>query len=94
MQSVNSISFHTLALAKFVNKEVKNLSKMLIKLVREKQKFPHLGGGFTSQYALVGWGFVKICNDSKSNPHLGPRGRGGQLVFQLISALLTYDCSH
>lgn len=48
MQSINSISFHMLALAKFVNKEVKNSSKMLIKLVKEKQKFSHLGGGSTS----------------------------------------------
>ena len=33
-------------------------------------------GGFTSQYAPVGWEFAKICNDVKSNPHLGP-GWGG-----------------
>ena len=33
--------------------------------------------GFTSQYAPVGWGFVKICNDVKSNPHLGPGWEGG-----------------
>ena len=35
-------------------------------------------GVFTSQYASVGWGFVKIYNDVKvkSNPHLG-RGTGG-----------------
>ena len=39
-------------------------------------RLPHKGGGFTSQYAPVGWGFVKICNDVKSNPHLGP-GLGG-----------------
>ena len=43
------------------------------------------GGGFTSQYAPEGWGFVKICNGVKSNPHLGP-GWGGS-GFQLISAL-------
>ena len=42
-------------------------------------------GGFTSQYAPVGWEFAKICNDVKSNPHLGP-GWGGS-GFQLISAL-------
>ena len=37
-----------------------------------QHRFPHQGGGFTSQYGPVGWGFVKICNDVKSNPHLGP----------------------
>ena len=40
----------------------------------------HQGGGgvgFTSQYAPVGWGFVNICNDVKSNPHLGPGWGGG-----------------
>ena len=47
--------------------------------------FPHKGGGFTSQYAPVGWGFVKICNDVKSNPHLGGGGGGWGSGFQLIS---------
>ena len=62
---------------------------MLIKSVRELKRFPHLGGGFTSQYAPVWWEFAKICNDVKSNPHLGPGwGRSG---FQLISALC--NCS-
>ena len=41
-----------------------------------QHRFPHQGGGFTSQYTPVGWGFVKICNDVKSNPHLG-LGWGG-----------------
>ena len=40
-------------------------------------RFLNQGGGFTSQYAPVGWGFVKICNDVKSNPHLGPGWGGG-----------------
>ena len=66
---------------KFVNKEVENSNEMLIKSVRELKRFRHLGGGFTSQYAPVGWEFAKICNDVKSNPHLGlgwgwGRGRG------------------
>ena len=61
---------------KLVNKEGKNSNEMLIKSVRELKRFPHLGGGFTSQYAPVGWEFAKICNDVKSNPHLGP-GLGG-----------------
>ena len=34
-------------------------------------------GVFTSQYAPVGWGFLKICNDVKSNPHPGPGWGGG-----------------
>ena len=50
---------------------------MLIKSVRELKRFPHLDGGFTSQYAPVGWEFAKICNDVKSNPHLGPGWGGG-----------------
>ena len=61
-----------------------------MKSVRELLKrFPHVGGGFTSQYAPVGWEFANICNDVKSNPHLGPRwgGGGGGSGFQLISAL-------
>ena len=62
---------------KFVNKEVENSNEMLIKSVRESKRSPHLHGGFTSQYAPVGWEFAKICNDVKSNPHLGPGwGRG------------------
>ena len=35
-------------------------------------RFPNLCGSFTSQCALVGWGFVKTFNDIKSNPHHGP----------------------
>ena len=62
---------------KFVNQEVENSNEMLIKSVRELKRFPHLDGGFTSQYAPVGWEFAKICNDVKSNPHLGP-GLGGR----------------
>ena len=48
----------------------------VIKSVRELKRFPHLDGGFTSQYAPVGWEFAKICDDVKPNPHLGP-GWGG-----------------
>ena len=76
--------------SKFVNKEVENSNEMLIKSVRELKRFPHLGGGFTSQYAPVGWEFAKICNDVKSNPHLGP-GSGGVGVSIdkcIISAIL------
>ena len=59
---------------------------MLIKSVRELKRFPHLGGGFTSQYAPVGWEFAKICNDVKSNPHLGPGwGRVGVSIDKCIS---------
>ena len=54
--------------------------------MREQHRFPHQVGGFTSQYAPVGWGFVKICNDVKSNPHLGPGGGGSG--FQLIIAYI------
>ena len=61
----------------FVNYlEVETSNEILIKSVRELNRFPHLGGGFTSQYAPVGWEFARICNDVKSNPHLGP-GWGG-----------------
>ena len=49
---------------------------MLIKSVRELKRFPHLGGGFTSQYAAVGWEFAKICDDVKPNPYFGPRWVG------------------
>ena len=63
--------------SKFVNKEVENSNEMLIKSVRELKRFPHLRGGFTSQYAPVGWEFAKICNDVKSNPHIGPGWGGG-----------------
>ena len=78
------LSYLPFCSSKFVNKEVENSNEMLIKSVRELKRFPHLGGGFTSQYAPVGWEFAKICNDVKSNPHLG-RGWGGS-GFQLISA--------
>ena len=49
-------------------------------------------GVFTSQYAPVGWGFVKICNDVKSTksppwPVVGGGEGGGGSGFQLISAL-------
>ena len=70
------LSYLPFCSSKFVNKEVENSNEMLIKSVRELKRFPHLGGGFTSQYAPVGWEFAKICNDVKSNPHLGP-GWGG-----------------
>ena len=56
---------------------------MLIKSVRELKRFPHLGGGFTSQYVK------SICQYVKSNPHLGPGWGGvggGGSGFQLISA--------
>ena len=83
------LSYLPFCSSKFVNKEVQNSNEMLIKSVRELKRFPHLGGGFTSQYAPVWWEFAKICNDVKSNPHLGPGwGRSG---FQLISALC--NCS-
>ena len=72
------LSYFPFCYNKFVNKEVENSNEMLIKSVRELKRFPHLGGGFTSQYAPVGWEFAKICNDVKSNPHLGPGlGVGG-----------------
>ena len=56
---IHDISYLYLALlsylpfcsSKFVNKEVQNSNEMLIKSVRELKRFPHLGGGFTSQYA-------------------------------------------
>ena len=79
------LSYLPFCSSKFVNKEVENSNEMLIKSVRELKRFPHLGGGFTSQYAPVWWEFAKICNDVKTNPHLGP-GWGGS-GFQLISAL-------
>ena len=74
---------------KFVNKEVENSNEMLIKSVRKLKMSPHQHGGFTSQYAPVGWEFANICNDVKSNPHLGPGWVGGEggSGFQLISAL-------
>ena len=73
---IHHISYLPFCSSKFVNKEVENSNEMLIKSVRELKRFPHLGGGFTSQYAPVGWEFAKICNDVNSNPHLGP-GWGG-----------------
>ena len=73
---IHHISYLPFCSSKFVNKEVENSNEMLIKSVRELKRFPHLGGGFTSQYAPVGWEFAKICNDVKSNPHLGPGGGG------------------
>ena len=79
------LSYLPFCSSKFVNKELENSHEMLIKSVRELKRFPHLGGGLTSQYAPVWWEFAKICNDVKSNPHLGP-GWGGS-GFQLISAL-------
>ena len=45
--------------------------------MREQHQGGGGGVGFTSQYAPVGWGFVNICNDVKSNPHLGPGWGGG-----------------
>ena len=70
------VCYHILLLLwlNLYTKEVENL-----KSVREQHRFFHQGGGFTSQYAPVGWGLVKICNDVKSNPHLGPVwGEGGR----------------
>ena len=84
------LSYLPFCSSKFVNKEVENSNEMLIKSVRELKRFPHLGGGFTSQYAPVGWEFAKICNNVKSNPYLGP-GCGRGSGFQLISALLFFD---
>ena len=74
---IHHISYLPFCSSKFVNKEVENSNEMLIKSVRELKRFPHLGGGFTSQYAPVGWEFAKICNGVKSNPHLGPGWEGG-----------------
>ena len=71
------LSYLPFCSSKFVNKEVENSNEMLIKSVRESKRSPHLHGGFTSQYAPVGWEFAKICNDVKSNPHLGPGWGGG-----------------
>ena len=88
--SIHDISYLYLGLlsylpfcsSKFVNKEVENSNEMLIKSVRELKRFPHQDGGLTSQYAPVGWEFAKICNDVKSNPHLGPGW--GWLGFQFF----------
>ena len=41
------------------------------------------------RFTRVGWGFVKFCNDVKSNTYLGLRG--GRSGFQLISALVILD---
>ena len=82
------LSYLPFCSSKFDNKEVENSNEMLIKSVRELKRSPLLRGGFTSQYAPVGWEFAKIYNDVKSNPHLGPGwGGGGGSGFQLISAL-------
>ena len=35
-------------------------------------EIPNQVVGFTSQHPPVGWSFVKICDDVKSIPHLGP----------------------
>ena len=74
---------------KLVNKEGKNSNEMLIKSVRELKRFPHLGGGFTSQYAPVGWEFAKICNDVKSNPHLGLGLGGGGVGVSIDKFIIT-----
>ena len=63
-------------------------SEMLIKSVRELKRFPHLGGGFTSQYAPVGWEFAKICDDVKPNPYFGPGWVG---VGVSIDKCITFD---
>ena len=76
--------------SKFVDKEVENANEMLIKSVRELKRFPHLGGGFTSQYAPVGWEFAKICNDVNSNPHLGP-GWGGGVGVLIDKCIISTD---
>ena len=60
-----------------------------------QRRFPHLGGGFTSQYAPVGWEFAKICNDVKSNPYLGPGWRGvGVSIDKCIKVLKLHDVVH
>ena len=51
-------------------------------------RFSHQGVCFTSQYAPVGWGFVKICNDVKSNPHLGPGWGVGISIDKCINSRL------
>ena len=57
-----------------------------------QHRFPHQGGGFTSQYTPVGWGFVKICNDVKSNPHLGLGWGGGGGVGISIDKCISLSC--
>ena len=43
---------------------------------QETTRFSHQHRGFTSQYAPVGWGFVKICNDVKSTSQILLLARG------------------
>ena len=57
---------------------------MLILVSQGTTRFLHQGGGYTNQYAPVGWGFVKICK-SRQIPTLAWGGGGSG--FQLISAL-------
>ena len=64
---IHHISYLPFCSSKFVNKEVENSNEMLIKSVRESKRSPHLHGGFTSQYAPVGWEFDKCIRASKSN---------------------------
>ena len=75
--------------SKFVNKEVENSNEMLIKSVKELKRFSHLCGGFTSQYAPVGWEFAKICNDVKSNPHLGLGWGGGGVGVSIDTCIIS-----
>ena len=83
------LSYLPFCSSKFVNKEVENSNEMLIKSVRELKRFPHLGGGFTSQYAPVCWEFAKICNDVKSNPHLGPGWGGGGVGVSIDKCIIS-----
>lgn len=49
--------------SKFVDKEVENANEMLIKSVREQQRFPHLGGGLL-RFAMMSskiLTFVRVC---------------------------------
>ena len=78
---IHHISYLPFCSSKFVNKEVENSNEMLIKSVRELKRFPHLGGGFTSQYAPVGWEFAKIVMMSIQIPTLARGGGGGGRGF-------------
>ena len=53
----------------------------------ERQRFPHRGRGFTSQYAPVGW----ICNDFESNPLFRPEWGGRGVVG--LSIKTVHYCS-
>ena len=81
---IHDISYLYLGLLSYLPFCSSNLSIKKLKIQQNVKKVSqgikkvsHLGGGFTSQYAPVGWEFAKICNDVKSNPHLGPGWGGG-----------------